>query len=198
MAKPKEVLVTINEDGEVEEEFYEDTENIYIYERMRETLIFLTNIDPASMDRVIQQRLDKLTSDKEFFSFDRLNKLCWALGSISGCMSADDENKFVVCVIKELLNLCENTMGKSSKAQVATDIMYVVGQFPNFLISHWAFLKTVIKKLVEFMHEKHPGVQDMASETFLKMSKLTKHMFVIPQEEKNKPVKEAYVFELIR
>jgi len=64
MAKPKEVLVTINEDGEVEEEFYEDTENLYIYERMRETLIFLTNIDPASMDRVIQARLDKLTSDK--------------------------------------------------------------------------------------------------------------------------------------
>jgi len=27
------------------------------------------------------------------------------------------------------------------------------------------------------MHEKHPGVQDMASETFLKISKLTKHMF---------------------
>jgi len=28
------------------------------------------------------------------------------------------------------------------------------------------------------MHEKHPGVQDMASETFLKISKQTKHMFV--------------------
>jgi len=53
MAKPKEVLVTIDEYGEVEEEFYEDTATIYIYERMRETLIFLTNTDPASMDRVI-------------------------------------------------------------------------------------------------------------------------------------------------
>jgi exportin-1 len=42
-------------------------------------------------------------------------------------MSADDENKFVVMVIKELLNLCETTPGKSNKAQVATDIMYVVG-----------------------------------------------------------------------
>ena len=42
-------------------------------------------------------------------------------------MSNDDENKFVVLVIKELLNLCENTSGKHNKAQVATDIMYVVG-----------------------------------------------------------------------
>ena len=30
-------------------------------------------------------------------------------------------------VIKQLLNLCEDAQGKSNKAQVATDIMYVVG-----------------------------------------------------------------------
>jgi len=44
------------------------------------------------------------------------------------------------------------------------------------------------------MHEKHPGVQDMASETFLKIAKLTKHMFVI----NNDSDKDPYVNELIR
>lgn len=145
------------------------------------------------MDNCIQRRLDKITSDKQYFSFDRLNKLCWALGSISGCMSVDDENRFVVSVVKELLNLCEKTHGKSNKALVASDIMYVVGQFPTFLTGHWPFLKTVIKKLNEFMHEKHPGVQDMASETFLKISKLTKHMFTMNVEPGQKP----YVLTLI-
>jgi exportin-1 len=106
----------------------------------------------------------------------------------------EDENKFVVSVIKELLNLCEKTSGKSNKALVAADIMYVVGQFPRFLCSHWPFLKTVIKKLNEFMHEKHPGVQDMASETFLKISKLTKHMFVVRHDAE----KDPYVCELIK
>jgi exportin-1 len=109
-------------------------------------------------------------------------------------MQIEDENKFVVSVIKELLNLCEKTAGKSNKALVAADIMYVVGQFPRFLCSHWAFLKTVIKKLNEFMHEKHPGVQDMASETFLKIAKLTKHMFV----QKHEADKDPYVYDLIR
>jgi len=33
----------------------------------------------------------------------------------------------------------------------------------------------------------------MASETFLKISKLTKHMFVIPHDSESKP----YVYELI-
>ena len=72
-------------------------------------------------------------------------------------MSIDEENKFVVSVVKELLKLCEKTQGKSNKAIIASDIMYVVGQFPNFLTGHWAFLKRVVKKLNEFMHEKHPG-----------------------------------------
>jgi len=37
--------------------------------------------------------------------------------------------------------------------------MYVVGSYPFFLQSHWKFLKTVLKKLNEFMHEQHPGVK---------------------------------------
>ena len=41
---------------------------------------------------------------------------------------------------------------------------YVVGQYPRFLRAHWKFLRTVVLKLFEFMHEKHPGVQDMGEQ----------------------------------
>ena len=34
-----------------------------------------------------------------------------------------------------------------------------MGQYPRFLRAHWKFLKTVVNKLFEFMHEMHPGVQ---------------------------------------
>ena len=131
------------------------------------------------MEEIFDKRLEQLKINKEYFSYERLNKYCWALGSISGCLEKAEEDKFVISTIKELLNLCEKTEGKGNKAQVATDIMYITGQFPNFLVSHWPFLKTVINKLNEFMHEKHPGVQDMACETFLKIAKLTKREFVI-------------------
>ena len=107
MAKPREVLVEVDENGNAVQVQIDDVETIHIYEQMRETLIFLTNIDSNAMDKCIQSRLDKITTDKEYFSFDRLNKLCWALGSISGTMSTDEENQFVVSVVKELLNLCE-------------------------------------------------------------------------------------------
>jgi exportin-1 len=127
MAKPKDVLVEIDENGEAVEVNDIDVENIHIYELMRETLVCLTNIDNTAMDKCIQTRLDLITKNKEEFTFDRLNKLCFALGSISGCMTIEDENKFVVSVVKELLNLCEKTSGKNNKALVAADIMYVVG-----------------------------------------------------------------------
>ncbi len=53
MAKPKEVLVVIDENGEAVEEEFDDTETISVYETMRETFIYLTNIDKIGVDRVI-------------------------------------------------------------------------------------------------------------------------------------------------
>lgn len=74
-------------------------------------------------------------------------------------MDEQQENQFLVTVIRDLLNLCEKTRGKDNKAVIASNIMYVVGQYPRFLRAHWKFLKTVVNKLFEFMHELHPGVQ---------------------------------------
>lgn len=53
MARPKEVLVVIDENGEAVEEHFDDTENMHIYEIMRETIIYQTNIDSISMDKCI-------------------------------------------------------------------------------------------------------------------------------------------------
>jgi exportin-1 len=50
-------------------------------------------------------------------------------------------------------------------------------------MAHWKFLKTVVLKLFEFMHEVFPGVQDMACDTFLKISKKCKKKFVIEHQD---------------
>ena len=44
-------------------------------------------------------------------------------------------------VIRELLTLCEKIRGKDNKAVIASNIMYIVGQYPRFLLAHWKFLK---------------------------------------------------------
>jgi len=85
-------------------------------------------------------------------------------------LGESSERGFLIQVIKELLNLCELRRGKDNKAIVAANIMYVVGQYCSFLRAHWRFLKTVCHKLFEFMHENHPGVQEMAVETLLRIT----------------------------
>ncbi len=52
------------------------------------------------------------------------------------------------------MGLVEQKRGKDNKAIIASNIMYIVGQYPRFLRAHWKFLKTVVNKLFEFMHGK--------------------------------------------
>lgn len=72
--------------------------------------------------------------------------------------------------------------------------MYVVGQYPTFLRDNWNFLKTVIKKLFEFMKEEFPGIMEMACNAFLKIAKSTADQFV--QVKNHEP--EPYIREIIR
>ena len=106
----------------------------------------------------------------------------------------DTEKRFLVTVIKDLLGLCEIKRGKDNKAVVASDIMYIVGQYPRFLKAHWKFLKTVVNKLFEFMHETHEGVQDMACDTFIKIAQKCRRHFVMHQSGETEP----FVDEILR
>jgi len=177
MAKPEEVLVVENDQGEVVREFMRDTDSINMYKNMRETLVYLTHLDYMDTERIMTEKLANQVNGNEW-SWKNLNTLCWAIGSISGSMHEEDEKRFLVTVIKDLLGLCEQKKGKDNKAIIASNIMYIVGQYPRFLRAHWRFLKTVVNKLFEFMHETHEGVQDMACDTFIKISLKCRRQFV--------------------
>lgn len=69
--------------------------------------------------------------------------------------------------------MCDTKKSKEDKAVLASCIMFVVGQYPEFLKANRSFLKTVIKKLFEFMSETYEGVMEMACNTFLKICKTT-------------------------
>lgn len=180
MAKPEEVLVVENDNGEVVREFMKDTDSINLYKNMRETLVYLTHLDYADTEAIMTEKLQNQVNGTEW-SWKNLNTLCWAIGSISGAMHEEDEKRFLVTVIKDLLGLCEQKRGKDNKAIIASNIMYVVGQYPRFLRAHWKFLKTVVNKLFEFMHETHDGVQDMACDTFIKIALKCRRHFVTLQ-----------------
>lgn len=186
MAKPEEVIVVVNEHGEAVRELVKDTDSVTLYKTMRETLVLLTHLDYRDTEIKMTEKLQAQVNGSEW-SWKNLNTLCWAIGSISGAMHEDDEKRFLVTVIRDLLGLCEQKRGKDNKAVIASNIMYVVGQYPRFLRVHWKFLKTVINKLFEFMHESHEGVQDMACDTFIKIVIKCKPHFVMIQPGESRP-----------
>jgi len=192
MAKPEEVLIVEDENGDIVRETTKDTDVIAQYKTMRESLVFLTHLNCDDTESIMLAKLTEQV-DGSSWSWNNLNTLCWAIGSISGAMSENEEKRFLVTVIKDLLGLCEQKRGKDNKAVVASNIMYVVGQYPRFLKAHWKFLKTVVNKLFEFMHESHPGVQDMACDTFLKIANKCKRKFVTLQADEPSP----FICELV-
>ncbi|TDL27514.1 hypothetical protein BD410DRAFT_782606 [Rickenella mellea] len=193
MVKPEEVLIVENDEGEVVREFMKESDTIVLYKSMRELLVYLTHLDVLDTETILTEKLAKQVDGSEW-SWNNLNTLCWAIGSISGAMNEETEKRFLVTVIKDLLGLCEIKRGKDNKAIVASDIMYIVGQYPRFLKAHWKFLKTVVNKLFEFMHETHEGVQDMACDTFIKIAQKCRRHFVMQQSGESEP----FVDEILR
>ncbi|KAJ3042300.1 Karyopherin transporter [Rhizophlyctis rosea] len=195
MVKPEEVLIVENDEGEIVREVLKESDTIVLYKSMREVLVYLTHLDTDDTERIMSEKLARQMDDSEW-SWDNLNKLCWAIGSISGAMNEEMEKKFLVTVIKDLLCLCELKRGKDNKAVVASNIMYIVGQYPRFLKAHWKFLKTVVNKLFEFMHEPHPGVQDMACDTFIKIAQKCRRHFTVQQPHEIMPFIEEILSQL--
>ncbi|KAK9365473.1 CRM1 C terminal-domain-containing protein [Lipomyces kononenkoae] len=193
MVRPEEVLIVENDEGEIVREFVKESDTITLYKSMREVLVYLTHLDVVDTEIIMTNKLARQIDGSEW-SWNNLNTLCWAIGSISGAMNEEMEKRFLVMVIKDLLGLTEMKRGKDNKAVVASNIMYIVGQYPRFLKAHWKFLKTVVNKLFEFMHETHEGVQDMACDTFIKIAQKCKRHFVAQQANETEP----FIDEIVR
>lgn len=192
MVRPEEVLIVENDEGEIVREFVKESDTIQLYKSIREVLVYLTHLDVNDTEEIMSAKLASQIDGTEW-SWHNINTLCWAIGSISGSMDEEREKRFLVLVIKDLLALTEMKRGKDNKAVVASNIMYIVGQYPRFLRAHWKFLKTVINKLFEFMHETHEGVQDMACDTFIKITQKCKRHFVIQQAGETRPFIEEII-----
>lgn len=186
MLRPCEVKIDIDETGEIFVESVVGTIYLSIHETMKDALIYLTHLDPITTQNTMVALLETQILDQNW-NVNLLNSVCWSIGCISGALTENEEKKFIVSVIKYLLTLCDNKKGKTNKAAVASNIMYVVGQYYRFLNRHWKFLKTVVRKLFEFMHELHPGVQDFACETLMRISIKCGYQFVIIQEDEKEP-----------
>ena len=81
-------------------------------------------------------------------------------------------------------NVHRGSISKISQVNIKLFLTIENLNFPPNRRAHWRFLKTVVNKLFEFMHETHEGVQDMACDTFIKIAIKCRRQFVQIQVEK--------------
>ena len=180
MNKPLEVKIDIDENGDLTTDPSTNTVYAVIHNDLTHTLRLLTYFDQNITTQFMEETLhNQLNNPSGNINRSLLNSVSWSIGSIYQILDDQIERRFLVEVIKTLLTLCEQAKGKDNKAICASNIMYVVGQYPRFMNKYFKFLKTVVKKLFEFMHEYHPGVRDFACETFMKIGQHCGNEFII-------------------
>ncbi|KAK8866823.1 hypothetical protein M9Y10_009791 [Tritrichomonas musculus] len=179
MERPVEILIVEQDDGTIEKEVTKNSSQVDHYNTMRECLVFLSNIDGKDMVAAISERIEQLHQQ---YSIATLNSICWSAGAISGTLSYPDEKKFVIMVIKELLQLNSNENAtKEDKATIASGIMFVCSSYPRFLTDNWSFLKEIEKKLFDFMQNDFPGVKEMAVDSFTRIAEKCRSKFLLPE-----------------
>ncbi len=60
MPRPEEVLIVVDESGNVVQEVYKDTESISLYESMKHTLILLSRLDSKNMTQIMLHSLSQI------------------------------------------------------------------------------------------------------------------------------------------
>lgn len=84
------MLVVENEEGEIVREVMRETDTIVLYKSMRECLVYLTHLDVLDTETILTEKLAKQVDGSEW-SWNNINRLCWAIGSLSGTMSKSNQ-----------------------------------------------------------------------------------------------------------
>ena len=84
-----------NDEGEIVREFMKESDTIVLYKSMRQLLVYLTHLDVQDTENILTEKLAKQVDGSEW-SWNNLNTLCWAIGSISGAMSKSGVSKLII------------------------------------------------------------------------------------------------------
>lgn len=189
MPRPEEVFIIVNDLGEIVKDRKIETVEIDFYKKMRSNMFYLSYcIEDYMVDFFVKQ-VERFISTGNF-DHDLLNKVCWAIGSMSNALEESVEREFFVSIIKNLLSMCEIRNTKEEKAIIASNIMFIIGQYYRFLKYHNEFLIVVVKKLFEFMEETYEGIKEMACDNFYKICERCPSQFFIKKDK-------AYFYETI-
>ncbi|KAI5181356.1 exportin-1 [Nematocida sp. AWRm80] len=165
MAKPEEVTVIIDENGDIVQEKLSETEYILHNKEMKETLLNISAMLPGKMN-MCSYLLTELEKALDNYSVSRINKVVWAIGSIFPSLQPDKKREYYLTIVNILTKKCMQAQTNKQKVIMATGIMYLSTRYMSILKTHWGFTRILFSKLFEFIQEDIEGLREMACEIF--------------------------------
>ncbi|EJW02277.1 hypothetical protein EDEG_03283 [Edhazardia aedis USNM 41457] len=167
MPRPEDVYITKNEFGEIVKEKIVHSDQIEFINVMQGLLENLAILYNEYLIGTLSSKISTISQENDKWLYEKLNKICWSAGAVAKLIN--DENIFYTGALRELLFMCEHNYSKESKAVIASNILFLVSSFDDFLKTNQKFTRTVIKKLFEFMQESHEGIREMSCDIFEKI-----------------------------
>lgn len=193
MQRPDDIIIYEDASGMIKKESQKNTQTQMIYSIMKECLALLTSLDPDDTIDAIQTDINLLMSDWSPEIYDRV---CWSVGAISRTLDFDKEKTFITQLIRIQLSMSQSAQDPNERAIIAAGIMHICSQYPRFLQKFQNFLRTVVGKLFDFMHQQDVvGVQDMAVTSFKKIAEGCKRSFCVVPKGSNDP---PFIVEIIQ
>jgi exportin-1 len=180
MVRPDDILIVENEDGETSREFIKQSDTTAIYKSMRHVLCLLTSLDRVATENIIHQKINDINSSN--WSWMDLNRVCWTVGSISGALTEHDENAFLESIFSHLVRLLESQQKGDQECVVASCLLYIAGQYPRFLKTHWPLMSFVLNRISVYLVDPQSSVREMACDALLKICQGCKRELALPND----------------
>lgn len=182
MPKPEEVFILVNDLGEIVRDRKVETSEIEFYKKMKTNLFNISYLIEEFIKSYFIKKMEKhingVPDDTDLNTAYRgLNQLCWGVGALAGAFDEAMEREFFVSTMNTLLTICELRNRREERAIVASNIMFIIGQYHRFLKYNCEFLFVVLRKLFEFMAETYEGVKEMACDNFFKICEKCPNQF---------------------
>lgn len=160
--------------------------NSLLYTIMKDGLKYMAIINPQDAQDTITEMLSLVKNE---WSPQLINSVCWSAGAISGIMNGIDEQKFVILVLRDLLMMFKASDNSEKNAVLTTCIIFLVPQYPRFLVIQWNYAQILINKIFEFMQNQNEKIREMAVIAFLTIAQRCRKRF----HRKNSSEKETFL-----
>jgi len=160
MPKPIKTVSVIDDDGKTR--LFTSVISTYgtFFSTVRECIVFLTNFDQEDMMTAVLDRFNEFSNDK--ICMKSLQSLCWAIGSMAGSLSTENEIDFLYTIFQHIFHFCASFENTNHRICIAEGLCFISTQFHKFFMSNFMLFKSIFMKILDFVQEPHQELQSFA------------------------------------